>query len=171
MKKQTAMHHLILEKLSILFNAEKQLVNYLQVIKNKCQNPALQSLLNVMIEVSFSRISRLNQIFVNLKRQPQGATCEAMNGLIRENLSLLSLNNDRRAKELTIVSFLHQQNHYKFTAYTWLQAHIYEVPQLMQAGSLIQNILHEESSMGNQITEVENNLLFLAHFREQLMSF
>lgn len=171
MKNQTPIDSLVMEKLRILFNAEKQLVNYLQVIKHKSQAPALQSLLGMLIEVSLSRVSEFNHLFKHLGIQKEGVTCEAMNGFIRENLSLISLNNDIRANEHAIINFLQQVNQYKSIAYTWLLSHMSDHPQLIQAVSMIHEILHEEEHIALQINEVENKLIFLKHSREQLVTY
>jgi ferritin-like metal-binding protein YciE len=171
MKNSTSTYLLALEKLSILFNSEKQFINYLQVIQNKSKSAVLQSLLNTLIDNSLSHFSQLNLVLKNLSIQPQGVTCEAMNGLIRENLSLISHSSDSPAKEHAMINFLQQVNRYKSTAYTWLQAHISEHPQLIQTINTIHEILNEEKSIATQITEVENTLLYSKYAHEQFVSY
>jgi len=171
MKNPTSIYLLALEKLSILFNSEKQFINYLQVIQNKSKSAVLQSLLNTLIDNSLSHLSQLNLVLKKLGVQPQGVTCEAMNGLIRENLSLISHSSDNRVKEYANINFLQQVNRYKSTAYTWLQTHISEHPQFIQAINIIHEILNEEKSIATQITEVENTLLYSEHAHEQFVSY
>lgn len=171
MKNSSATYSLALEKLSILFNSEKQFINYLQVIQNKSKSAVLQSLLNTLIDNSLSHLNQLNLVLKKLGIQPQGVTCEAMNGLIRENLSLIDRSNDSPVKEHAMINFLQHVNRYKSTAYTWLQTHIAGHPQFIQAVSIVHEILNEEKCISLQITEAENILLYSEYAPGQFVSY
>lgn len=166
MKEQSSIYLLVLEKFNILFNSEKQLLNYLMVVKNKSQTLALLTLLDVLITQSISRLDALKFVLHNLDIHKQGVTSEAVNGLIKENLLLISRTTESRIKEFAIINFLQHVNRYKITAYHWLQIHMADFPTLCQASGNIQEVLSEEKNISTQITEVENHLLSSKYSQE-----
>lgn len=163
MKKSVTTHPIIIEKLLILHNAEKQLMDYLQVIRHKSKSPELIVFLSTLKEVCINHIIKIKIIFNKLNIHAHSATCEAMNGLIRENLLLLAHGHDATSKDAAIINFLQHVNHYKTTAYVWLFAQLSENEKNIEITRLLHETLEEEKKVSQHMVIIEEAIVFSHH--------
>ena len=159
MKNPPITNPLFLEKIRILYNSEKQFQNYLRVIQYKSTSAELLALLNELIKISHVHISRLEFLFKKFKVSQQSATCETMNGLIRENLLLITHSNDAFQREYAIINFLQHANSYKITAYNWIDYYLTDQYKQLQAHYITDDIIGDENSITKCIAEVEKFII------------
>lgn len=169
MKKFVTTYPIIIEKLLILHNSEKQLMDYLQVMRHKSQLPELTVFLSALKEVCINHIIKIKTIFHKLNIQPHNATCEAMNGLIRENLLLLAHSHDATSKDAAIINFLQHVNHYKTTAYAWLHAQLSEDTKNVEITRLLHEILEEEEKVTQRMVTIEAAIVISGHSEYELL--
>jgi ferritin-like metal-binding protein YciE len=108
------MDDLLLHGLKDIYYAENQIVKALPKIFDKAANRDLSKGLKDHLEETEKQISRLDQVFKLLGKEPQGVKCPAIDGLIAEadevagevadKSGLTQLSSDRRRRSNTTKS-------------------------------------------------------------------
>ena len=118
----STMNDLFIHGLQDVYYAESQTAKALQEMMAQVTEPALFDLLEHHVEETREQIVRLEQIFKKLGRTPQGATCQAVLGLIEEGQELQRNINNKQVRDTAILASAQAIEHYEINRYGTLIA-------------------------------------------------
>jgi ferritin-like metal-binding protein YciE len=116
------MDDLLLHGLQDIYYAENQIVKSLPKLIEKATNRDLSKGLRDHLEETKIQIARLDQVFKRLGREPKGAKCPAIDGLISEADELAGDVEDRDVMDAAIVGSAQAVEHYEMARYGTLIA-------------------------------------------------
>jgi ferritin-like metal-binding protein YciE len=116
------MDDLLLHGLQDIYYAENQIVKALPKLIDKATNRDLTKGLKDHLEETKNQIHRLDQTFKKLGKQPEGAKCPAIDGLIEEGDEVAGDVADKDVLDAAIVGAAQAVEHYEMARYGTLIA-------------------------------------------------
>ena len=148
-----SLEDLFVSQLEDLYDAEHRILKALPDVIEKSATPSLKNAINHHLEQTKHHVERLDQVFEILGRSPEGHTCEAMKGLLKEGEEVLTAKGDPDVKDAAIIAAAQRVEHYEMAGYgaarTFAQQLGYD-----QAAGLLQSTLEEEKSADRKLTEI-----------------
>jgi ferritin-like metal-binding protein YciE len=166
--KQAAFYHLFLELLQVTFDAENQILLYLEKILQIAFHPDLKEAFAQHREETTQQIQRLRLIFKILDETPEGKTCITMQSLLAENEAFLPKNESSAVKDACLIIGCQKVQHYEIACYGSLKAlnrhfeilGIEERINFDEIGDLIEQSLDEKSAADEKLTEIAEGGFF-----------
>lgn len=150
---------LLIEELSDLYSAEKQLVMALPKMAKASSSENLRQAFEDHLQETEGHVSRLEQIFEELEEKPKRKKCKAMEGLIEEGSEIIKEKEASPVKDCALIGAAQRVEHYEIAAYGTARA-IAEVLGLSNAAKTLQETLDEEGDADkklNNLAESEVN--------------
>jgi ferritin-like metal-binding protein YciE len=116
------MDDLFLHGLKDIYYAENQIVKALPKMIEKATNRDLTKGLKDHLDETNKQISRLDQVFKLLGKEPQGVKCPAIDGLIEEADEVAGEVSDKSVLDAAIVGSAQAVEHYEMARYGTLIA-------------------------------------------------
>lgn len=116
------MDDLFLHGLQDIYYAEQQITKALPNMIGKATNADLTKGLSMHLEETRQQIARLDQVFRKLGQSPKGATCPAIDGLIKEADDVAGEIADKEVLDAAIVGAAQAVEHYEIARYGTLIA-------------------------------------------------
>lgn len=113
---------LLLHGLQDIFYAEQQITKALPKMIDKATNSDLKTGLKKHLEETNNQIDRLKKVFAKLGQDPTGATCPAIDGLIKEADETAGEIEDKAVLDAAIVANCQAVEHYEIARYGTLIA-------------------------------------------------
>lgn len=117
-----SMEDLFLHTLQDVYYAENQIVKSLPKMIEKATNRELASGLRNHLTETKQQVSRLEQVFEGLGRDPKGTDCPAIDGLIREADDVAGEVDDKKVLDAAIIGSAQAIEHYEISRYGTLIA-------------------------------------------------
>jgi ferritin-like metal-binding protein YciE len=109
-------------QLQDVYYAEKQITKALPKMIEKAQNPALKQAFEKHLGETETQVKRLEDVFRLLGQDPKGATCPAIDGIIKEAEELISDCDDAEVRDAAMLASAQAVEHYEITRYGTLIA-------------------------------------------------
>jgi ferritin-like metal-binding protein YciE len=116
------MDDLLLHGLQDIYYAEQQITKALPKMIDKVTNRDLSTGLKNHLEETKKQIQRLESVFAKLGKQPSGAQCPAIDGLIKEADEIAGEIKDKSVLDAAIVANAQAVEHYEICRYGTLIA-------------------------------------------------
>jgi ferritin-like metal-binding protein YciE len=116
------MDDLLLHGLQDIYYAEQQITKALPKMIEKATNRDLSTGLKNHLEETKKQIERLEKVFQKLDKQPSGAQCPAIDGLISEAEEIAGEIEDKAVLDAAIVASAQAVEHYEICRYGTLIA-------------------------------------------------
>jgi len=116
------MDDLFLHGLQDMYYAERQITKALPKMIDLATNRDLSNGLSSHLEETKNQIERLDKVFAKLGKEPSGAKCPAINGLIEEADSVAGEIEDQAVLDAAIVASAQAVEHYEICRYGTLIA-------------------------------------------------
>ena len=116
------MEDLFLHGLHDVYYAEHQITKALPKMIDMATNRDLSKTLSAHLEETNKQIERLEKVFEKLGKQPTGATCPAIDGLIKEADNTSGEIEDKAVLDAAIVASAQAVEHYEICRYGTLIA-------------------------------------------------
>ncbi len=113
---------LLLHGLQDIFYAEQQITQALPKMIGKATNSDLKTGLKNHLEETNNQIDRLKKVFAKLGQAPKGATCPAIDGLIKEADETAGEIEDKAVLDAAIIANCQAVEHYEIARYGTLIA-------------------------------------------------
>jgi ferritin-like metal-binding protein YciE len=157
MKNNSSLHHLYVEELKDIYNAENQLVKALPKMAKAATAEELRSGFEEHLEQTKGHVARLEQIFQALDENPKGKKCKGMEGLISEGSEMIG--EDPGAEELDagLISAAQRVEHYEIAAYGSVIAFA-KVLGENEAASILKQTLQEEKETDAKLTKLSGRI-------------
>lgn len=144
---------LFVEQLKDTYNAEKQIVRALPRMAKAAGDEELREAFETHLQETEKQVERLDRIFQELGKNPQGKKCVGMEGLIEEAKELLNEDVDEDVLDAGLIAAAQKVEHYEIAAYGCLKTYA----QLLgneEAVTLLEETLNEEKRTDQLLTEI-----------------
>lgn len=144
---------LLIHELRDMFSAEQQLVSALPKLAQNANDSSLKDALNEHLKETQNQVDRLRTMFNKLGVSPQGETCEAMEGLIREAEEVCDQEGERNTKDAAIIAAAQRVEHYEIAGYGSAKAFA-KALDLDDVVDLIDESLREEQEADRKLNKI-----------------
>ena len=151
--KITTLHELFLEQLKDLYSAETQLIEALPQMAEAAHAPALKKGFLTHLEETKGHARRIEEIFQLLEEHdgPEGKTCQAMKGLIKEGKETINEDASAVVKDAALIAAAQRVEHYEIAGYGTVRTFA-ELLGQTEAAQLLQETLDEEAATDEKLT-------------------
>jgi ferritin-like metal-binding protein YciE len=143
----------LVSQLGDLLDAEKQLVQALPKMASAASDEKLQKAFTEHLSETRDHVSRLEEIFGQLGKQPPSVTCKAMQGLVAEGEEVISAQGDPAAKDAALIAAAQRVEHYEIAGYGTVKT-LADQLGLGDAKDLLDQTLDEESQADTLLTKI-----------------
>jgi ferritin-like metal-binding protein YciE len=144
---------LFLNQLEDLYDAENRIVKALPKMIDAASTPELKQAFEFHVTQTHDHVDRLRSIFTQLGRQPEGETCEAMKGLLREAEGMIEARGDATVKDAALIAAAQRIEHYEIAGYGTARSLAMHLGHT-EAARLLQTTLEEEHQADRTLTEI-----------------
>ena len=144
---------LFLDELADMYDAEKRIVKALPKLAKAATCTDLKRAIEAHLKETEGHVKKLEQVFQAFDEKAVGKTCEATKGLLEEGDEIVADFKGSSAINAALISAAQKVEHYEMASYGCLHewAGLLENPQ---AAGLLQEILEEEKSANEKLTEL-----------------
>jgi ferritin-like metal-binding protein YciE len=155
----------LVDQLSDLYDAEKQLVAALPEVSRAAHAPELRGALDEHLEQTRGHVVRLADIFERLDIDPVEERCEAMSGLIKESDEITAAEGDPVARDAALIAAAQRVEHYEIAGYGTAKA-LAEQLGFDEIGDILATTLDEESDADSRLTKLATGGIFSSGINE-----
>lgn len=160
---------LYVEQLRDLYSAETQLVEALPKMAQAASSADLKKAFQSHLDETRTQKQRLEQIFSEIGTSPQGETCKAMEGLIKEGEQVIQANGDPKVKDAALIAAAQRVEHYEMAGYGTVRTYANELG-FSNAKSLLQRTLDEEGNADKKLNSLAEGSVFSSGINEKAMA-
>lgn len=151
------LHHLFLEELADILNAETQLTKALPKMAKAAVAEELAEAFRSHLEETKNHVSRLEEVFASLGEKPKSKTCPAMKGLIEEGEEMMDDLEDSSALDAGLIAAAQKVEHYEIASYGTVKTWAEQMGHT-EAVQLLQATLDEEKAADGKLTEIAESI-------------
>jgi len=144
---------LFVEQLKDVYNAEKQITRALPRMSKAATDEDLKGAFDQHLRETEKQVERLERIFKDLGKNPQGKRCAGMEGLIEEAKELLNEDVDEEVLDAGLIASAQKVEHYEMAAYGCLKTYARLLGN-SDAEQLLEETLNEEKNADQLLTEI-----------------
>ena len=146
------------DSLKDIYWAEKALTKALPKMVKKASSPELIGALESHLAETEEQIKKVEQVFEIIGKKAVAKKCEAMNGLIKEAEEIMKDTDDGAMRDAGIIAAGQKVEHYEIATYGTLRTFA-EILGLNDAAAILEEILEEEKSADEKLTEIAVNTI------------
>ena len=151
--KLQSLDDVLVDQLGDLLDAEKQLVQALPKMASAASDEKLQKAFKEHLSETRDHVSRLEEIFGQLGKQPPSETCKAMQGLVAEGEKIIAAQGDPAAKDAALIAAAQRVEHYEIAGYGTAKTLADKLGH-GDAKDLLDQTLDEESQADTLLTKI-----------------
>lgn len=144
---------LLIHEIRDLYSAETQLVDALPGMARSALNEELKVAFSNHLEETKKHVSRLSEAAEKLSVSPEGETCEAMKGLLREAEETMKIPADPSVKDAALIAAAQRVEHYEMAGYG-SAACFAECAKENDVGKLLLETLDEEKEADQKLSSI-----------------
>ncbi len=160
---------LYIEQLRDLYSAETQLVAALPKMAQAATSADLKTAFQEHLTETKDQQKRLERIFSELGTSPQGETCKAMEGLIKEGEQVIQAMGQPAVKDAALIASAQRVEHYEMAGYGTVRTFASELGY-DNAKDLLQMTLDEEGSANKKLNAIAEGGLLSSGINEKAMA-
>jgi ferritin-like metal-binding protein YciE len=119
----------------------------------KATDPALRQGFETHLKETEGQIARLERVFDMIGEQPKGATCPAIDGIIKEANEIAGEIADKAVLDAALIAAAQAVEHYEITRYGTLIAWSNQLGK-GEIASILQETLDEEYATDDKLTQM-----------------
>lgn len=154
------------DELKDIYWAEKALTKALPKMAKQATSEELIAALESHLEETIAQVEKLEQVFEILGKKPVAKKCEAMAGLIKEAGEIMESTDDGAMRDAGIISAGQKVEHYEIATYGTLRTFATTLG-LKDAADILEEILNEEKSADQKLTEIAESTINLQAAEEE----
>lgn len=144
---------LFLHQLQDVYFAENQITKALPKMIEKATDPELKQGFETHLRETEGQITRLERVFALLGEEPKGATCPAIEGIIKEANDVAGDIADKAVLDAALIASAQAVEHYEITRYGTLIAWATQLGREQEA-QILKSILDEEYATDDKLTKM-----------------
>jgi ferritin-like metal-binding protein YciE len=141
-----------------LYDCELRIVDALPTMIEAAQNPELKEALQSHFHETKRQVTRLEQIFRELGKEPERATCGGIKGIISEGEDIVGMSGDADVKDAALIGACQRVEHYEIAAYGTARTFA-ERLGYGEAVTALQMTLQEETDADSTLTKVAEGVV------------
>lgn len=135
------------------WSAENQILDALPKMEEAATSPKLKQAFREHLEQTKRQVERLEEVCRQLGFEPEGETCEAMEGLVEEGEELIDELDEGPVLDAALVAAAQKVEHYEMAAYGTLCAMLKAMGE-KKCADLMAQTLKEEKDTDELLTEL-----------------
>jgi ferritin-like metal-binding protein YciE len=144
---------LFLHQLEDVYYAENQIIKALPKMADKATAPDLKAGFETHLRETEGQVRRLEQVFKLIGEKPKGATCPAIDGIIKEANEVAGDIADKRVLDAALIASAQAVEHYEITRYGTLIAWAKQLGH-DDAARILEETLAEEKATDEKLTKL-----------------
>ena len=144
---------LYVEELKDLYSAENQILKALPAMVKAAGSPDLKAGFEEHLNQTKEHVSRLEQIFEGLGKNPKGKHCRGMEGVLEEGKELLKEDAEPEVLDAGLISAAQHVEHYEIAGYGVCRTYAKLLGD-NKAAQLLQTTLNEEEMTDRKLTQL-----------------
>ncbi len=156
-EKVTTLEQLFVEQLKDLYSAENQLIEALPKMAEAANAAPLKAGFKLHLKQTKEHAKRLAKILKGLKESPEGKTCKAMEGLVKEGDETISEDASKAVKDAALIAAAQRVEHYEIAGYGTVKAYATLLGRKADA-KLLETTLKEEIATDKKLTSASKTL-------------
>lgn len=116
------LHDAFVDQLKDLYSAETQLTKALPKMAKAASDAKLREAFEHHLEETRGHVDRLKEIFSDLDASPDGETCEAMQGLVKEGEQAIEEFENGPVRDAMLIASAQRVEHYEMAGYGTVRA-------------------------------------------------
>ena len=158
MGKPKKLDELFHDTLKDVYFAEKKILTTLPKMAKAAQNDDLKAAFEKHRRETEGQVKRLEQVFAIIGKKPQGKTCEALMGIVKEGEEIGDEYKDSPALDAGLLAVAQAVEHYEISRYGTLKAWAKELGH-EDAATLLDETLEEEKNTDAALTELAESVV------------
>lgn len=158
MSKLKTLNDLMVEHLRDLYNAETQIMDALPKMAEKATAPQLRKAFETHLEESKVHRARLEDIFQQLGEKPEGHTCKAMEGIIKEGDEFMKERAEPEVMDAGLIAAAQRVEHYEMAGYGCVRTWAKQLG-MNDVAKVLQTTLDEEGATDEKLTKLAEGSL------------
>src|ERR1700759_3505917 len=151
------LHDLFVEELKDLYSAENQLVKALPKMAKAAKAKPLKDGFTKHLGETKVHVQRLKNVFKSLGVSPNGKTCKAMEGLIKEGEEAISEDMQPEVRDAALIAAAQRVEHYEMAGYGCVRTFA-ELMGHKAIAKTLQKTLNEEGATDKKLSQAASKL-------------
>lgn len=147
------------EELKDIYWAEKALVKAIPKLIRNASSEELVKALESHLRETEGHVTKVEEVFAQIGKEPKAKKCEAIEGMITEAGEIID-ETDGITRDAGIISAAQKVEHYEIASYGTLKSFA-QTLGLDKSASVLEQILNEEKSADEKLTEVAESFVNL----------
>ena len=160
MAKMKKLEDLFHDTLKDVYFAEKKILASLPKMAKAAQHTGLKAAFQKHHGETEGQIERLEQVFAEIEKKPQGKTCDAIVGIAKEGQEIMEEYKGMPAHDAGLLAAAQAVEHYEMTRYGSLRTWAEELGYT-KAAKLLQQTLDEERATDAALTKLAKAVINL----------
>jgi ferritin-like metal-binding protein YciE len=135
------------------YSAETQILDALPKMEEAASSPALKRAFQEHLQITQRQVERLEEVCTQLGIEPEGESCEAMEGLVEEGEELIDEFDEGPVLDAALIGAAQKVEHYEIAAYGTLTAMLKAMGEA-KCADLMAQTLKEEKDTDDLLTRV-----------------
>jgi ferritin-like metal-binding protein YciE len=152
------LNDLYVQQLRDIYDAEQQLVEALPEMAVNATHPELRKAFESHLEETKEQVRRLKKIFARLGEDPEGETCDGMEGIISEGEELLEMDADDDVLDAGLLAGAQHAEHYEIAGYGTLATYAQLLGEKADH-ELLTETLKEEKEADAKLTKIAKSVV------------
>lgn len=152
-KQFNTLEDLFMDQLGDLYDAEQQLVEALPKMADAAHSQELKDAFTEHLEQTKSQLSRVEEAFHMLGKEPQRVTCDGMQGIVAEGSSAINAEGDADVRDAALIAAAQKVEHYEISAYGACRTYAERLGH-PDVAEVLQSILNEEGETDHKLTSL-----------------
>jgi ferritin-like metal-binding protein YciE len=148
-----SMDDLFAHTLQDIYYTEKQILKALPTMIEKAADPQLKQAFQAHLRETEEQAKRLEEVFRMFGQEPNGASCPAIDGIIKEANEIIGEVEDKEVCDAAMLAAAQAVEHYEITRYGTLIAWAKQLGRNDCANLLYKN-LEEEKATDDKLTKL-----------------
>lgn len=140
------LYDLMMEQVRDLYDGEKQQLEVFPVFDDMASSFELQEIIEHHEQETKRQKVRLESIFTMLKEDPEGESCDGINGLIKEALKLAKRCKNPEVIDSALITSIQHINHYEMAGYGTAIAYAKALERHDVAEQLLETLREEKQA-------------------------
>ncbi len=155
--KLSTLNDLYVEELKDLYSVENQILKALPDMVEAATAPDLKAGFEAPLRQTQEHVSRLDQIFDKLGKNPRGKHCKGMEGILAEGKELLKEKSEPEALDAGLITAAQHVEHYEIAGYGTVRTYAKLLGE-NEAMALLQQTLDEEEQTDQKLTKLSSKI-------------
>lgn len=156
-EKITTLEELYIDRLKDLYSAENQLIRALPQMAEAAYAALLRKGFQVHLKETREHARRLERILKALGQDPEGKTCKAMEGLVREGNETIAEDASKEVKDAALIAAAQRVEHYEIAGYGCVRTYAALLGRTNEE-HVLETTLKEEASTDKKLTAAARKL-------------